>query len=290
MANTRRSNLIYVDQLQEAIPGAFAGMKALLGTGAANVNFNMPGVDGQGNRIKGGDTIRVPYFDAIGELEDVIEGQALTPVNASETSETTTVQRSGKAAEITTWAQLTAMFSDPYAELARQIAVATMRRVDKGLIDKAATATLVNDQNGSSVTADMFIDTVDQWGDEQDDVVAWFMHSKMLTSIRKLKDSQQRYLIVDPTSGNIPTLWGKPIIISDRMPTTGSGGSTVYTTACAKRGALAAWINGNPTIKTDSDILTDSDIQALHIYWATHLYKRPNGYTKQGVVLLKARA
>src|SRR5262249_41005420 len=149
MAFTKRTDLIYVDQLQEAISGAFAGMMALYGTGAAVISTTLPAIGPSGSRLKGGDTIRVPYFDAVGELDDVAEGSALAPVGLTMSSETATVIHSGKAGEVTNWAQLTAQFSDPYAEYAKQFATAFQRRIDKGLIDKAGTTPLVNDVSGS---------------------------------------------------------------------------------------------------------------------------------------------
>lgn len=300
--STKRSNLIYVDQLQDAIPGAFAGMTALNGTGAAIVRTDLPTTNPTGGRLKGGDTIRIPYWDVIGELEDVAENQALTPVNMSETSETSVIQRSGRAGEITSFAQMTAMASDPYAELARQIALAAKRRIDKGLIDQLANvpSAQVNDQSANSITGVAngggflyFVNTLDLLGDEQDGVVAWVMHSKMLTGLRSFVNSQGNPLLNLglSTSNGTTTLYEKPIIVSDRMPTTGSGATTVYTTAAVKRNALAAWVNGSPTIKADTDILTDSDLQALNIYWTAHLYKRsPTGDgVKCGASLLKCK-
>ena len=62
---------------------------------------------------------RVPDRIDRAELDDLAEGNALTPVKLSETSETATVTHSGKAGEITNWAQMTAMYADPYAEYAK---------------------------------------------------------------------------------------------------------------------------------------------------------------------------
>lgn len=299
--STKRSNLIYVDQLQDAIPGAFAGKTALAGNGMAIMRTDLPTTNPGGGRIKGGDTIRIPYWDVIGELEDVSENEALTPVNMSGTYETATIQRSGRAGEITNWAQLTAMASDPYKELANQIATAAMRRVDKGLIDQLAFTPIgqINDQSANSITAVSngggflyFVNTLDLLGDEQEDVIGWVMHSKLLTALRSFVDSTGRPQFIGLGNSNgITTLYEKPIMVSDRMPTTGSGGSTVYTTAVVKRNALAAWVDGNPQIKADSDILTDSDLQALNVYWTAHLYKRdPGGKgVKTGVALLKCK-
>lgn len=289
--STKRSDLIYVDQLQEAISGAFAGAEALFGTGAAILNTSLPSFGPDGNKLKGGDLIRVPYFDTIGELEDVGEDQALTPVKLSMSSETAPVIHSGKAGEITNWAQLTAQFSDPYAEYGKQFKKAWIRRIDKGLIDKAATTTLVydNSANGAGlITWDAMNDAVTLWGDEGDidSIVLMVAHSKVVNDLWKMKDSTGMPLMVNPQEGRLPRFRGVPVKASDRVPVTAG----VYDSLIIKRGALVAWANGTPTPLADQDILADTDVIAIHTYHVEHLYKRPAGGTKTGVVKLKTKA
>jgi hypothetical protein len=290
MAVTKRTDLIYVDQLQEAIQGAFAGKRALFGTGAAMFRTNLPSIGPEGTKLKGGDTIRVPYFDTIGELDDVSEGTGLVPVKLTETSETATVVHSGKMGEVTDWAQLTAQFADPYAEFGRQFSEAWMRRIDKGLIDKALTTTLTNDIStiGNGLfSIDAVYDSVNKWQDEQDDIVLMVMHSSVMNDARKLKSSTGNYLVQDPVnSGDLPKVGGIPTKVSNRMvPVSG-----VYPTALCKRGALAAWANGTPETMEDRDISVGSLLTAIHTYHVEHLYKRPANGTLPGVVLLKTRA
>lgn len=291
MALMKRSDLIYVDQLQEAVQAAFAGQVALFGTGAAIFSPTLPSLGAEGGKLKGGDTIRVPYFDAVGELDDVPEGGALAPQKLTLTSETSTVVHSGKAGEISNWAQLTAQFADPYAEYGRQFAIAWMRRIDAGLITKMATSGLSNDISGNAgpanqISWDAIIDTKQLWVDEQADIALIVAHSYVAGQLYKLKDALGRPLLLDPVkSDSLPTINGIPFKVSDRMPNTAG----VYTTAICKRGALAAWANGTPTVDSDRDILADTDIVALHTYHVEHLYKRPATGTKTGVVLLKSK-
>lgn len=289
MPVTKRSDLIYVDQLQEAISGAFAGMLALFGTGAALFRTNLPAIGSEGSKLKGGDTVRVPYFDVVGELDDVTEGVGLVPVKLTETSETATVVHSGKLGEITNWAQLTAQFADPYAEFGKQFSAAWMRRIDKGLIDKAALSTLVNDISAAAsnqISYQAVVDTQQLWGDEQDDVVLLVAHSFVYGQLRKLTTSTGLPLVQDPTADfALPRFAGIPLKVSDRMPLAAG----VYTTAICKRNALAAWANGTPQVMGDKDIAVDSDLTAIHTYHVEHLYKRPPNGTKPGVTLLKSK-
>lgn len=297
MSTTKRSDLIYVDILQAAIRGAFAGRQALNGTGAAVMSSTLPGFNVDGSPFVGGDTIRVPYFDSVGELEDVAEGDGLVPRKLASTSETSTVVQSGIATQITSWAQLTAQFADPYAEFARQFAESSMRRIDKGLIDAALATDLVHDISGESgaagaISYDALVDAQSKWGDEQDDGPAMIiMHSAMAQYARKLKDEtgSNRPLFVDQKGDNgLREMAGMPVRLSDRLVATAG----VYPVLLVRRGALAAWYNGEPTVETGRDILSASDIAALHLLHVEHLYKRPRGGTgtKRGVVKLLCKA
>ena len=292
MGLTKRTDLIYVDQLQEAIKAAFAGKLALYGTGAAILNTSLPTLGPDGKKLAGGDTIRVPYFDTVGELQDVTEGDALVPAKLSESSETSTVVHSGKAGEITKWAQLTAQFSDPYAEYGRQFAEAWIRRIDKGLITKAAATTLSLDISGlvgaaAQISYDAMVDASQKWNDEQEDIVLAVVHSKVYGDMLKLKDTTGRPLLVDPANqGDLPRFRGIPIKVSDRIAVAGG----IYDNLICKKGALAAWANGEPEVLADKDILANSDVIAIHTYHVEHLYKRPSSGTLPGVVKLRCKA
>lgn len=300
MAVTKRSNLIYVQDLQEAIQGYFVGKLAFWGTGIAIMNTNLPSIGNNGAKLKGGDTILVPYFNTLGELDDITETVGLQPQALTETSETDTVIHSGKAAEITQWAQLTAQFSDPYAEIARQFGEAWMRRIDLGLITSAGTTSLTNDLSGNQganalISLDGVFDTAQLWGDEQPEDAAkclLIMHSKVYGDARKLKSNTGVPLFTDASKDfPLPRIGGIPVKVSDRIATTGSGAnSAVYTSLLCKPDAMAAWINGVPQVYAQKDILSDSDITALHTYWVTHLYKRPANGSKPGVIAFKTKA
>src|SRR5437879_6944190 len=134
----KRSDLIIPELLTEAIQGQYAGMVALWGRGAAVISGSMPVHAPSGTKIRGGDRITVPYFGTIGELDDVTsESDALTPTALAMTSEQESVNHSGKAIEISSWAQLAAQYADPYGEMARQFMITLARRGDKALLDAA---------------------------------------------------------------------------------------------------------------------------------------------------------
>ena len=55
------------------------------------------------------------------------------------------------------------------------------------------------------------------------------MSSKTRTALRKLKDSEGRYLLNDDISSPFgTTLLGKPVYVSDNMPDIGAGNTAIY--------------------------------------------------------------
>jgi len=302
MATTIRTDTIIPEVLEDAVRGEFEGVQALYGSGAAFVTGRgWPGA-------RGGDTIKIPYFGTIGEFEDLAADEgaggaipALTPAKITMSSETATVQHSGKAIEVTEWAQLAAAYADPYAEAARQIRRGFERRIDLKLLTEAATTTLENDiydpANAATgqLTWESLLDGRFLWGDEQEDIALAVMHSAVALDLLKQKDLDDQPLYAGTVEGamiRLPGI-GVPIRISDRATSTldagGGGTATAYETLILKRNSLALWFSGgeNQEIQTDRDILSDTHIAALHTYYAAHRYTRMAGSTKTGIVKIR---
>lgn len=285
MATTHTTDLINPEVLAETVTTGFAGMQILNGTPAAVVAQGLPG------DLRGGDTVRVPRFANIGELEDVDEGEALTPAKLSMTADETTVQRAGKAFSITEWARLAAAYADPYAEAARQIVEGVARRADKALLDaalKPGADLLTLDISAMSGGAaklswDAIVDAKQLWGDEQDDIVMLASNSATLGSLYKLRDGTGKPLLSDAVNGGLPSFMGIPLKVSDRIAPAGD----VHTTLLLKRSSLALWYANSPSVAVDVNILTDETIAAINVYFAALRYSKMPGGTKSGVVCIK---
>lgn len=288
---TKRSDLVIPEILVEAIQGEFAGKQYLFGSGAVVVNNTLP----QANR--GGDTVTVPYFGTLGEMEDIgNEGDALTPEKLSMSKETATVVHSGKAFERTEWSRL-AEAGDAYAEAARQFVVIAGRRADKALID-VATAALpaqyihdVSAVGDGILNYDHVVDATGAWGDQQERIALIGVHSKVRRDLLKAKDSQGRYLYTLPTANNdVERFMGYPVIVSDKCKKVDvGGGNFVYESLVVKQAALAFWYQEEPRVLTGNDILADTEIVAIHMYWAVHRYLRVRGSTHPGVVKIVSK-
>ncbi len=83
--------------------------------------------------------------------------------------------------------------------------------------------------NGGALTFAFLADTLGAYdtANADPDRAAWIMHARTWASIRKLSDSQARPIVsIDPTLGVRPTLWGKPVFISNSLSITETVGSS----------------------------------------------------------------
>lgn len=284
---TTREDVFVPEVMADAVEGALAGRQALDGTGAFTIVPGLP------SSARAGDTVNVPYFGHIGEFEERTDGQALTVVSITSDAEKATVVRAGKAFEITNWAQQAAA-GDPYAEGGRQMADGAMRKFDAAALAAALTTTLSLDAKDEQLGYDHFVALLDLFGDEQDDVVAFGGHSKLLAALRRVKDGSQRPLLVDPVAANArPAILGRPFYASDRNTATVDGGGVgidTYKLFAIKRGAGVIWRADGPRFDTDKDILADSKVAAANLYFAAHLYKKYPGATKPGAAFIEVQA
>lgn len=290
---TTRSDVVIPEILVEAIQGEFTGKNLLYGTGAAVVSNSLPADK------KGGDTVTVPYFGTLGEMEDIgNEGDALTPEKLSMSTETATVMHSGKAFERTEWQRLSER-GDAYTEAARQFAILAQRRGDKALIETATAALpamYVNDVTGEgagTLDYDKVVDSTGPWGDEQDRIVLLGIHSKVRRDLLKLKDANNRPLFTIPTlDSDVERFMGIPVVVSDKckkLDVNQDGTLYHYESLIVKQSAMAFWFQEEPRVLTGADILADTDIVAIHMYWAAHRYKRVRGSTHPGVIKIVSK-
>lgn len=296
MAVTKKANFTLIPEiLDEAIQGEFAGMTALYGKDAVIVNGTL-------GSVKKGEKVQVPYFGNIGDMEDLADNEggvgavpALTPATLTSSMEEAVVHHSGKAFEITEWAQMTVNFADPYAEAARQIVQTIGRRADKALIETANATPLVYDGTADTIktiTWDKIVKGKGLFGDEidlQNGISLGMMHSKVATDAELLVDTNGRPLLVNPVDGSLSRIGNIPFGRSDKLEITPVTAPRTFNTLLAKPRSMVFWYNGNVQVQTDQDILTDARIAAVHIYWAVHMYTRMPGGTKPGVARVKTQ-
>lgn len=289
---TTKGGLFVPEILSDSVEAGFAGLNCLFGTGAAITNMSLPaGPDNVGDQVK------VPYFNLIGDLEDVnTDGGELSPAKLTSAAELATIKHSGKGVEFTRWARMNP--TDPYAEGTRQIVAATARRADVALIDvardttgwSAYTSDLFSASTPKKLDYDQIVAGMAKLGDEGMGEMPSLMavHSKVMGDLRLAKDADGKPRLVKTAVGELPYLdtLGIPIMTSDKLTATASGGADKYQTLLMWPGSVVFWANGTPLFLEEQNARKPSDSMFVHIYWCAHRYLNRRQKSKPGVVHL----
>ena len=91
-----------------------------------------------------------------------------------------------------------------------------------------ATTNVLTTAAGTAITADELIDLQSKVKQAYQGNACWLMSSSTFTAVKKLKDGNNRYLLQDDITGEFPyRLLGKPVFLSDNMPSIAVGAKTV---------------------------------------------------------------
>jgi hypothetical protein len=244
MAVLSSTDLYSPEIVTDAMRGALKGKNGLMGSiivsaGAVKVSGTMP----KGGKAAIGKQIDMPYWNTLGDFETLTESQSPTPQKMGQGFESATVARKSIAYESSTWAQGVAAMAgseDPVQILAEEAAKSAVRAMDSIMIAEAQNSPLV--YSNYSATAPQYLTwqkmlraVANKMGDESPGIVALACHSLVAADLTLQTDAQGRQYLADPGSKMVAEkVIGIPIIVSDRMPLTGSSMSTVtgpFTTA-----------------------------------------------------------
>ena len=94
----------------------------------------------------------------------------------------------------------------------------------------------------------------------------WVMASRTFISLRKLKDTDGRYLIVpDDTADAVFRLFGIPVLVTNRIPTNGGAGTNEGSVVLADFSQIAVARDLAPSVKLLSELYADFDQQAIRV-------------------------
>jgi len=94
----------------------------------------------------------------------------------------------------------------------------------------------------------------------------WVMPSRTFISLRKLKDTDGRYLIVpDDTADAVFRLFGIPVLVTNRIPTNGGAGTNEGSVVLADFSQIAVARDLAPSVKLLSELYADFDQQAIRV-------------------------
>ena len=256
------------------------------------------------NATEGGDFINVPFWKAnlSGDFEVLTDSSSLTPGKITADKQIGVILHRGRAFEARDLAALAAG-SDPMAAIGAKIADYVANQRQKDLLScLTGVFGSLNSNTSSSAFFDLCIDSeaADSptalsprhvaearaiLGDQGEKLAAVAMHSKVYYDLveRKAVD----YVLASDASGGsatasggsiapaygsvqVPTYMGLRVIVSDDVPTAGSGASTEYGTFFFTAGAVASGEQLAMQTETDRDILAKSDAMSIDLHYCYH--------------------
>lgn len=260
---------VYADLAQ----ASFTGKVKVLGSPAVIEDTTLVGQPGE--------TVHFPKWGALGELDDLTQGVAMTPVELEQTDATATIKAAGKAVRIYDRDKLTMLGGQGAAqsEALRQFGVLASRKVDGDLITEAETNAGLQPTTDAGTTAFGLAAVNDgfaAFGDEvePEEFAGIYIHSAQLAQAYEDASFIDASKAGDNSAvrrGVIGLIRGVPIYVSDRV----TAGSYLL----MKRNTLGALYKRRPIVESDRDILDPSDVVTTNVHYAVKAVT-PSGIAK----------
>jgi len=284
MPTTRIADLIIPEVVSEVAAAVIVEKTALIKSGVATGDYE------NANIKEGGEFIKVPKWAELTGDDEVIsdaETWSLTPDKISQHEDIGVICHRGRAWSSADLARIVSG-SDPTKAIGEQIGQYWAKRYDAALISVLKGAlfnTHVNDvsqqtdgQPPVEATVEALIDTMGLLGDNANEFTTIIMHSKVYNDFLKaglIQFGQTNLSNVILENGEIPTLLGRRVIVSDNVPvetyTVGSSTYKKYTTYIAQNGAMYLGFQRELITEADRDILGLRDYLSSQTHFCPHL-------------------
>ncbi|MBP0456246.1 N4-gp56 family major capsid protein [Streptomyces montanisoli] len=270
MADTTAADLIVPEVWGDMAQARFTGAARVLNSGAVQSDDTLVG--------QPGDTINFPKWGALGELDDLTEGEAMGTTAMTQSSSSATIKEAGKAVEITDKALLTGL-GDPRDEAQRQFGILAARKVDAALIAQAqsdesaqggGTPYTVTVAGASGVTAKLgwvnaIVPALATFGDDFDpaEFAGLFINSAQLAEVfadDQFINAASLGNATPVTTGQVGAIAGMPVVVTDRI--------TAGKFLVMKNNALGALYKRRPLVETDRDILRRTTVITTNVHYA----------------------
>lgn len=280
MASTRLANIIVPELWGPQVVERTAQLSELFTSGIAQTVPEL-----QGFVANGGNTINLPFWQDLSGRSELISATglqlAVNPIQ--EAQDMAAVFARGKAWGVNNFAAALSG-GDPAAEIRNLVAGFWARDMDttgfymlEGVFNSTSMAGNVHDISGlagdaARVNGTSFIDATQRLGDAKNRVSIIIMHSAVEAAFAKLP-GQIDYVRLSDAEPRVPFLQGKRVIITDQMPTSGSGTDMIFTTYMFAPGALG-YADGNGSkvtkVATAMDELADEEYLINRRHFVLH--------------------
>lgn len=295
---TMSSNDIFVPEVAtDAIVEGLAGAKVLHGSEAVIVQSDLESA----GALKVGRKITIPYFGMIPPFQaKVPEGAGLQPDKTSETVEEASMYQYGVSIEWSKWTEAILKGRrdriDPYIVFAGMVRDRFREVMEQQLILTARTgldSSYVNDISGNSpgtISWDSIVDTRYLGGDEANDIQLMSVHSKVKKDMLKLKDGEDRPLLVDAmnqSTGDVPRIQGVTVFTSD-LNYKSNDSPPKYDTLMMERNSLVLW-HSLPTVEPIRDGKANMNSIVCWFWAIVYRYAKLPGKTRGGVRIHRSK-
>ena len=227
-----------------------------------------------GRELQGqaGNTLTIPAWGYIGDAVDKAEGIAFNTVGLTATTSTVTVKKAGNAVEITDEAVLSA-YGDPVGEATNQLAISIAQKIDNDCLAALGTigASMTHDKGdssgGSIIGFDVIADALVKFGEEVDDPTYIVIAPAQLAQLRKDNDFQYINQGQTYVTGQVGTLHGVGVIVSNKIVAANSK----YTNFLIRAGALGIEMKRDVAVETDRDILKKTSVISADVHYIAYL-------------------
>lgn len=222
-----------------------------------------------------GDTVKLPYYGYIGMASDVSEGYDIPLAKLTQTTTSVTVEKYGKAIQITDEAALSG-YGDPVGEGTNQLITSIADKVDAKLL-AALAANSASEQNytGAStglVPADI-PKALAKYGEDNDGQKALLVTPDFYSQLLGSDWIPASEIAADvKIRGSVGMAYGCQVIVSNRLVSSGN----LY---IVKPKTLAIFMKRDTFVEVDRDILNESTVIKASKICAPYLLN-PKGMIK----------
>ena len=283
MASTRLANIIVPEIWEPQVIERSAQLSELWTSGIVQ---DVP--DLAGFVANGGNIINLPFWQDLSGRSELVSATglqlAVNPIQAAQ--DAAAVFARGKA-----WGtnNLAAALSggNPAGAIRELVAGFWARDMDttallmlQGVFAAASMAGNVMDISGltgdaARVNGSSFIDATQRLGDAKSRITGVIMHSAVEAAFAKLP-GQLDYVRLSDAEPRVPFLQGKRVIVTDQLPTSGSGADMIFDTYMFGPGAFGH-ANGNGTRVTKAATAEDELADEEYIINRRHFVLHPRG-------------
>lgn len=271
---TRITDLIIPQVVAEVASAVIVDKTAIVRSGVATGDYNNVDI------TSGGHFIRVPFWNSLDGQDEVIqEGQSLTPDKITQAEDIGVICHRGKAWSASELARIVSGH-DITKAIGEQLGLFWAKRYDEALISvlKGALPSShildVTATTNPNMSIQNLIDAMNLIGDNANEFTTIIMHSKVYADLLKnnlVQFGQSTLSNVILERGDIPTVLGRRIIVSDSVPVENTATGKVYTTYIAQNGAMYLGFQAELKVETDRDILAKEDYISSDVHFCPHL-------------------